>query len=300
MSHAELLPLGVTAVMLPELDFDEQIELCRRLGVTHYVYRPRQIPDNARDKPWSNWGNHKFDLTPARLRDEGAELAGRLRQAGLVPWTTVPRLATDIDDEQELEVHLAGAAAGGCPSVRVMPTPYPRGELFDYDAYLPKARQDLARVVERAGDHGLKVVIEMHVGTTACSPGLARLLVEEFDPARLGVILDLPNHASEGAISANLAISVLRDWIDHCHIGGARRTQGEYDALGFRNAGRLMCPITEGDLHIPTWLNLLGQLGRPVPLVIEDYTPNVPGPLRLESNATALQRALGVAEPAST
>ncbi len=300
MSHAELLPLGVTAVMLPELDFDEQIELCRRLGVTHYVFRPRYISENARGKPWSNWGNHKFDLTPERLLEEGPQLAARLREAGLVPYSTVPRLAADIDDDNELELHLKGAAAAGCRSVRVMSTPYPPGELFDYGQYLPRARKDLARVVERAADHGLKLVIEMHVGTTACSPGLARLLVEEFDPAKLGLILDLPNMAGEGAIRPSLAISVLADWIDHCHVGGSRRVAGEYDELGFRKAGQQQTAITESDLHIPTWLQLLAQLGREIPLVIEDYTPGPPGALRLEATATALQRIVGAPEPART
>ena len=37
------MELGVTGVMLPELDFDEQIALCRSLGITRYQYRPRVI-----------------------------------------------------------------------------------------------------------------------------------------------------------------------------------------------------------------------------------------------------------------
>jgi len=37
-------PLGVTAVMLPELDFPEQLALLKKHGVTHYSLRPRNIP----------------------------------------------------------------------------------------------------------------------------------------------------------------------------------------------------------------------------------------------------------------
>ncbi|MEX0887069.1 MAG: TIM barrel protein [Phycisphaeraceae bacterium] len=297
MACSDRLPLGVTAVMLPELDLDQQIDLCRSLGVTHYVYRPRHIPDGRRHEPYSNWGNHRFDLTPERLAAEGADLARQLRDAGLVPWCTVPRLTADVEDE-ELELHLAGAAAGGCQRVRIMPTPYPGERVFDFGEYLDQARKDLAGVVERARAHQLKAVIEMHVGTAACSPGLTRLLVQDFDPAHVGVILDLPNFAREGAIRPNLAISVLSDWVDHCHVGGSRRVQGDYDEHGFRKAGQLMCPLTESDMHTPTWVELVASLGREVPLIIEDYTPGVSGAMRLEATARALHRLVGLPEPA--
>ena len=79
------MELGVTAVMLPELDFDEQIALCRAEGVKYYQYRPRVIRPEQRDKPYHSHGRHKFDLTPDRLLTEGAALTARLRSAGLNP-----------------------------------------------------------------------------------------------------------------------------------------------------------------------------------------------------------------------
>lgn len=290
MSSSSLTPMGVTAVMLPELDFAQQIELCRALGVTHYVYRPRVIPDEAREQPYGNWGNHKFDLTPQRLLDEGPALRKQLEDAGLVPFGTVPAVTADADDAV-LSLHFAGAAAAGAKSVRVGPLAYPH-ELFDYPAWLAQTIAHYRRAVKLASEHGVKVVIEMHCNAGACSPGLALNIVRDFDPAELGLILDLPNAALEGTVNAYLTVSAVRDWIDHCHVGGARRTLGEYHADGYREAGRQMCALADSDLYIPQWVGLVRQLGRVVPMVIEDYTANMPGELRLRNTAAALSKLL--------
>src|SRR5690606_2080618 len=108
---------------------DEQVSLCRALGVTHYVFRPRIIPDAAKGGPWHSHGNHKFDLTPRRLVDEGPRLREQLESAGMTPFATVPACAADDDDEQ-VRLHLRGAAAAGCTRVRVSPPSYPSG-VFD-------------------------------------------------------------------------------------------------------------------------------------------------------------------------
>ena len=88
-----MIPLGVTAVMLPELDFADQIALCRECGVTHYSIRPRIIADDQQDQPYSSHGNHKFDLTPARLVEEGAAIRAQLASAGMTPFGTLPAAA---------------------------------------------------------------------------------------------------------------------------------------------------------------------------------------------------------------
>jgi len=84
------MELGVTAVMLPELDFDEQIALCQELGIRYYQYRPRIIPPDQRDKPYSNWGNHKFDLTPERLVREAANSPAACATAASNPGARSP------------------------------------------------------------------------------------------------------------------------------------------------------------------------------------------------------------------
>lgn len=291
MTATKLLPLGVTGVMLPELGFEEQLALCRALGLTHYVYRPRTIPESAKGQPFGNWGNQKFDLTPQRLLDEGVYLREKVEAAGLVPFGTVPNLLVDAP-EAELRLHFQGAAAAGARCVRVNPPNYPHEVVFDYPKYLGETIERYRAAVALARPHDVKLVIEMHAGNAATSPGLAWNIVRHFEPAHLGVIVDLPNFAREGFVSPSLAVSVLGDWIDHAHFGGCRRVEGVPDERGFRRSDAVFCGITESDLHVPTWARHLASLGREVPLIIEDYTPNMPGAARLTREAAAARRML--------
>lgn len=290
MSLRHPLPLGVTAVMLPELDFVEQVEHCRALGVTHYVFRPRYIPEAQRGKAYHSHGNHKFDLTPERLIAEGPSFRRTLESAGMVPFCTVPTDNADATDDT-FRKHLDGCVACGATRLRVAPISYPPG-VFDYEDYLARARRRYEELLRLAEPYGVKIVIEMHAGTSATSPGLAYNLIHGFDPAKLGVIIDLPNFAREGYITPGLALSVLKPWVDHAHLGGHRRTAGDYDAHGFRQAGSQMCALTESDLHIPSWLDAIADANPSAVLVIEDYSSNMPGALRLKLNAEAVTRLM--------
>lgn len=289
-STAKDWPIGVTAVMLPSLDFDEQLALCAEAGVTHYVFRPRVIAPEQRDKPYSPWGNHKFDLTPIRLAEEGRKLGDKVRDAGLEPFGTVPAALAD-DEETMLKLHFAGAAAAGCACVRVNPPNYPE-QLFDYEQYLDDTIEHYRRAVALARQVGIKIVIEMHARTSAASPGLARLIVERFDPADLGLILDLPNAAFEGYIRAPLAVSTVAEWIDHVHVGGGRLVDAGRDARGFLRNQRKMTPLTESGTYVPEWIDMLKQLDRRPPLVIEDFTEGVPDADRLRNTAAQVRSLL--------
>ncbi len=287
------LPLGVTAVMLPELDFDAQLDLCVELGVTHYVYRPRVIPDSRRDAAFSNWGNHRFDLTPRRLLDDGSLLKQRVRDAGLVPFGCVHSLNTDSTDE-EMELAFRGAVEAGAQNARLSPPGIPPNELFDFrttvDRIVGRYRDALA-IAEQAGLP--KIVIEIHTGLPTPSAGLALHVLQHFDPEKLGAILDLPNLAREGLTAPAVSVSVLGEYVDHLHVGGARRVSGEPDAAGFRPRNTEFCSLRESDLYIPDWLRcvrqLVGRLGRTLPLVVEDYTPGLTGEQRLRRTVQELR-----------
>lgn len=288
------MPLGVTAVMLPELDLPEQLDLCRRLGVTHYSVRPRRIPDDQRGKPWGNWGNHKFDLTPERLVREGKTLRKQFDDAGITPFGTVPAVSLS-DGDDALDLACEGAAAVGAGRVRIAPhgwSGYPKDRPFSYAEALDGAVAGYKRAVELAKPRGLKVVIETHAGMIAASPALALNICRNFAPEELGTIFDIANFNLEGNYHPGLAVAVLGPYIDHCHVGGVRRTPGAYDAQGFRQPGLNMCPVTEADLHIPAWIKALHDAGRHVPLMVEDFTENVSGAARLTASATALRRVL--------
>lgn len=282
--------LGVTAVMLPELDFDDQLALCQKLGVTHYSLRPRIVPDHQKNDAFSNWGRHAFDLTPKRLIDQADDINRSLKQAGMVPFGTVPRLSLS-DDDDELALHLEGAAAVGAGRLRVSAEPVPQ-QRFDYRELLDRQIRKLEQWVEKASPLGIKLVIETHAGSMACGAGLSWNLCQQFEPTEVGVIFDLPNFAREGEHPPWLSVSLLADYIDHCHVGGSQRSTGSYDELGHRLVSKLMCPVDQGDLHIPTWLQVIHDAGLTPPMVIEDYTAGIRGADRLTHSVNVLKPLL--------
>ena len=285
-------PLGVTAVMLPELDFQEQIALCVELGVTHYTARPRVIPDAQRDKPWHSHGNHKFDLTPHRLIEEGEAMARQLEDAGMTAFGTVPALTAQADADT-IKLHCEGAAKIGAGRMRMATGPYPT-QVFDYAAALEQQVEQYGRAVDIAQTYGLKLVIETHSSSLAASPALAWNILKHFEPTQLGAIFDLPNFAREGNLVAHLAVSVLKDYIDHLHVGGLRRVRGEQDAKGFAHERTEMCGMKEGDLYIPGWLDLARQHAPDAPWVLEDYSAGLSGEQRLRRAVAEVHDALEV------
>lgn len=282
-------PLGLTAVMLPDLDFDQQIALCKEVGITHYSVRPRVIPEDQRSAEPGNWGRHYFDLTPARLVEEGKAIAQKLAAGGLTPFGTVPG-ASITNTEEQLVEHFKGAQLVGAGRVRVAPLPYPKDQAIDYPKLLKDTIAGYKRAVEIARPFGQKIVIETHCGSLVTSPGLALNICREFDPAELGVIFDIANFHIEGGLTPNLAVAVMGDYIDHVHIGGSKRISSANDAMGFDVPTTRMCAMTEAHLYLPGWVKALHDAGRHVPLLIEDYTPNMTGAARLRRSAADLKR----------
>jgi len=285
-----LMPLGVTAVMLPELTFVQQLKLCCELGVTHYCLRPRIIAPEQVGKPYSTWGNYAFDLTPKRLVAEAATIKKQITDAGLTVFGTVPAVVVDAGVD-ELKLHLEGAAGVGAGRVRVSPRALPQGP-FNYENRLEEEIELFVKAVELAKPYGQKLVMETHCGSFVSGPGLALNICKAFSPDEIGVIFDIANFNGEGAVEPNLAVAVLKDYIDHIHIGGMQVANTGYDENGFATRQRIMSPLTESNLYLPDWIKALVAAQVTSPLLIEDYTPNKPGALRLREASKAVRRVL--------
>lgn len=283
--------LGVTAVMLPELDFEEQIALCAELGLRYYQYRPRIIPKAEHGKPYSSHGNHKFNLTPEKFLKEGKTLTKELRQAGLEPWGTLPSASMD-DPDAALRTHLEGAAKAEAGCMRMGLPAYPE-QPFNYTTLLDRIVKRFAQIIEDlARPLGIKLIIETHCGSLATSPGLAWAICRHFDPHDLGVIFDIANFTREGEIRPHLAVSVLWEYIDCVHLGGGQRVISHRDELGCKVMNVQFCPLEESDLHVPTWLYALHTAGIQAPIIIEDFAFDLTGADKLRRNTAFLNKAI--------
>ena len=185
------MKLGVFTVGLPDLTPEEAVREIKDAGYDGVEWRVTRVPEEARSKEPSFWGNNLCTLAPT---EEEARRARRIsEEAGL----EVPGLGTyvAVGDLEAANEAMRFAVTAGAPRVRVgagAPDGRPYEELF------AAAREFLAGVEDLARSNGVKALIEIHHRTICPSASLAHRLVSAFDPDLVGVILDPGNMAQEG------------------------------------------------------------------------------------------------------
>jgi sugar phosphate isomerase/epimerase len=107
------------------------------------------------------------------------------------------------------------AAALGAGYIRLFAPGYQGGSFADEQA---AARDELARTIEIAAEHDLRILIENAPATLAPSSTLALALVDGHPPARAGVLYDPANGVIEGHLPPEAAISELGPYLQQVHI----------------------------------------------------------------------------------
>ncbi len=224
------MKVSATTVMLPHLDMRETADLLSGLGFDGAEWRCRPLPPGVRDQPYSPWGNVKNDLSPDNLAVRGEELKAvsaeyRLQIACLA--TAMP--ATDLVHVRQVA---EACARWELPMFRVgAPRAYDRAE--DYHVLLDDTIRAFEAALQVTREYGVRIILEIHRGTVACSASQAYLVVRNFDPKDIGVIFDIANMSSgEGYEPFKMGLDLLGDYVAHVHAGGGRPVGGERDSRG--------------------------------------------------------------------
>src|SRR5688572_2327835 len=201
------MKLAMTTVSLPHLTLEEQVDFAARLGFDGLYLRVRPIPEAARGKPYSNWGNHKNDLNPRNF----VQLAPRIKQlcddAGLAVAAVSGLVEpTDLDDVRRLA---EGATLCGCGLVRVSEPASVDGKSARYRPLLDRELDLQRRALEILEPSGVRGLLEIRRGTTLGSTTLAYQVASKFPPEAMGVIYDARNLAQEGFEGIRLGLDVL-------------------------------------------------------------------------------------------
>ena len=158
-----------------------------------------------------------------------AELAQRcraqgVRTVGVCVQDPAVRLTSPI---RTTAAHVRLAAALGARYVRLFAEPHRGGGVA---AQQRRHRHALDRLVERAADERVRVLVETSPDTLAPSPELAMALVSH-QPAKLaGVLYDPGNMVIEGDLGAGVAVALLGRHLAHVHVKNIRwiRTGGDW------------------------------------------------------------------------
>jgi sugar phosphate isomerase/epimerase len=259
---------SATSVMLPDLTLEEQAALLQRLGFDGIEWRVRRVPASARGKGYSEWGEHKNDLTPENF----ARNAPRMTQVAADHGLAIAGIASNAPatDLEQVRLLGEGAAACGAPFVRVgCPRGYDGTE--NYNALFEEAVDAYHAALDVLAPFGVRAALEIHGGTIHVSASLAHRLVSHWPPERVCVIYDPQNMVADGYETTELAVDLLGPYLGHVHAGGHKPVEKGRDQLGTVAWQWPGVPMAEGLYSYPRLLAKLKAVGYGGFISIEDF-----------------------------
>ena len=206
------MKLSVFTVMLPEYDLAEGAKLLAENGYEGVEWRVRNIEAPSQAAA-AFWGNNRCTVNLDTILDESEDLRDLSKGAGLEICNLATYLAADEYDK--IERVMEAAKVMGAPSLRVGVPRYnrtkPYGELFT------EARESLAECEKLSKKHGIKSLVELHMGNITPSASAARRLLEAFDPKYIGAIFDPGNMMYEGYEAWRMGLQILGEYLGHVH-----------------------------------------------------------------------------------
>lgn len=261
--------VSATTVMVPEHDLRETAVLLKRLGFDGAEWRCRYIPDGQRDQAYSPWGNVKNDLSPANLMVRGEDLMAVSREVGLaVVGLATNMSATALDDVRQVA---EACQRWGIPMFRLgAPRGYNAAE--NYRQLIDDTVRAFEQAVAITRACGVRVILEIHRGTVACSASQAWLVVHHFDPADVGVIFDIANMSlGEGYEPVTMGLDLLGPYVAHVHAGGGRPVPKERREDGQMTYGWETCDLADSIIDVPAFAKELDARGYQGYLSVEDF-----------------------------
>src|SRR5690349_7728057 len=112
----------------------------------------------------------------------------------------------------------------GAKSIRIGFPAYDRTR--NYNELFREAHRFLDEVIPIGQQYQVKPLIEIHMRSIAVSAGLAYRLVEDFDPAMIGVIYDPGNMVFEGYENYRMGLELLGEYVAHVHVKNMEWSKG--------------------------------------------------------------------------
>ena len=272
------MKLGVFSVSMPDYDPMQTLEKLAELGYDGVEWR---VTDDKGDraKP-SFWSGNRTSMTAAELTALAPKLVAKAAELNLA----MPALGAYIDcaDAAVVEEHLRAGAAIGAKNVRVSAGRYDpaRGS---YPAQVQAARAHYAVVAGLARQHGVRAVIETHMGQLAPSMSKAMNILRDLDPKHVGIMWDPGNQVVEGREVYSMALEIAGEYLAEVHAKNMRFEAGETKD-GRTVWKSVACPLREGQADWPEIIAALKRFGYDGWIHFEDFSTERPLDERLRDN----------------
>jgi sugar phosphate isomerase/epimerase len=192
------------------------------------------------------------------------------------------------DDHANVDRMLAATATLGAHRVRVTMRPLGDGNYRDLFA---ATRRDMEWVAQRAAQHGVTALVELHHRTVIASASAAIRLVDGLDPTSVGVIHDIGNLVIEGHEDVTAAFEMLGPYLAHVHVKNVRWQQSGHRPDGSPAWTEQWAPMRTGQVDVESYFRALRHHGYDGWVTVEDFSTEVPLAARTADNLAYLRSA---------
>jgi sugar phosphate isomerase/epimerase len=261
------MKISATTVMMPQYDMRETAECLSRLGFDGAEWRCR--PQAAEKADYSPWGYVKNDFSPDNIGERGDELLALSKEFNLeIVGLATSMAATQLEEVQKVA---EGCAKWGIGKFRIGA---PRGWKAeeDYSELLSDTIKAFDEALKITRANGLRVLLEIHRNTVACSASQAYLVVKEFDPADIGVIFDIANMSlGQGHEPTKMGLDLLKNYVAHVHAGGGQPVPTDRNEQGHLQYRWDTVDLADSIIDVPGFVNQLKAMDYQGFLSVEDF-----------------------------
>jgi len=281
------MKLGVFTVSMPDYELPAAMEKLAAMGYAGLELRVCEDKGD-RSKP-SFWSGNRASVTAEEIIARAGELKTKAKACGL----EIPSLAAYVNsaDPQSVEEHCRAAAALGAMNVRINACPYD-AKRGDYPRQAEEERSRYADVAQIAARHGVRAVIETHMGQLCPTVATAMHVLRDLDPRHVGIMWDPGNQIHEGLEVYSMALELAGPYLAEVHAKNGRYAQGE-PTQGRATWKPVWCPLREGLVDWPAVIAALKRSGYAGWIMFEDFSTDQPLDARLRDNLAWFRELIG-------
>jgi sugar phosphate isomerase/epimerase len=274
---------AIFTVAIPGTDVSEVPAKLKSWGYDGVEWRVTSRPANPQGTNF--WQDNRATVEAETLMEEGPRVRELTEAAGL----EMPSLALYVNcsELETIKKLFAAAANMGVKAARVTAPGYDGSR--SYNELLKEAIAQYEEVAKVSADTGVKTLVEIHMGNIVPSASAALRLLENFDPERVGAILDPGNMMREGFENWQLGCEALGPYLAHVHAKNTR-----WDPAEVLPGGRALWQAEWATMRsgLVDWLSVMKALksvGYDGWVSLEDFSTVRPEDERLEDDLVFLR-----------
>ncbi|MFH1824786.1 MAG: sugar phosphate isomerase/epimerase family protein [Candidatus Firestonebacteria bacterium] len=282
------MKLSVFTVVMPEFSFEEMAKLISNIGYDGIELRVRDLPEEVKNKPYSYWGNVKYDLGVKNLKDKAKEIRKICDKYKLKICAIASYLG--CHEPESVEEICKSLSVLDCKMIRVG-TSYYDGQK-DYNSLYKEVVNNFETIEKVMKKYKAKALVETHMNTIVPSASLLYRVVSNFNPKYIGIIYDPGNMVYEGYENYKMGLELLGGYLSHVHIKNMKLELKDINSNGTAIWQAESASVNSGCANLEQFISILQSFKYNNWLSIEDFS-NVPTKEKLKKDYNYLKKIIG-------